>query len=303
MPVDFDPSEHHEVIPCGDSTAETELWESGRETEFASLVDDQNAPCHPTMDSSKWSCLRYLTDEQIRSRIPEEWGFHNGEQGHREVGDTEDNDYIHGVEAVPNVTDSAGPGFLKMRMTDRMKEVLYPWYTTDRHHAREHGVIGGGYTNSHVVQMEQLELDEAPEHVAIIREMRQVLQWWTNMQLRHTSTFGIRIYKRDSMLVDHFDIASTHIASAVLQIGQDVDTNGGWPLEVKTLDGRTAEVYLQPGEMVLYEGARLKHGRPMRLRGNEFANIFSHFAPLYDWVDPHSTNPNVIFDSGRRDEL
>lgn len=34
--------------------------------------------------------------------------------------------------------------------------------------------------------------------------------------------------------------------------------------------GTGRQVYMQPGEMVLYEGARIHHGRPMRLKGNEF---------------------------------
>ena len=57
---------------------------------------------------------------------------------------------------------------------------------------------------------------------------------------------------------------------------QEVDDDGGWPLEVLLPGGRVGEVYLQPGEMVLYEGAWLRHGRPMRfkvrqakLHGNE----------------------------------
>jgi hypothetical protein len=37
---------------------------------------------------------------------------------------------------------------------------------------------------------------------------------------------------------------------------------------------------------VLYEGARLKHGRPLRLKGDEFGNIFSHFAPIEWRVSP-----------------
>jgi prolyl 4-hydroxylase len=89
------------------------------------------------------------------------------------------------------------------------------------------------------------------------------------------------------MLINHLDIASTHLASAVIQVGQELDTDGGWPLEVMNPDGTGAltEVYLQPGEMVLYEGARLKHGRPMRFKGEEFGNIFTHFAPV-DWKGP-----------------
>ena len=71
---------------------------------------------------------------------------------------------------------------------------------------------------------------------------------------------------------------ATHIASAVLQIAQDVDE--GWPLEILDHHGNAALIYLQPGEMVLYEGASFKHGRPMRFKGNMFANIFTHFAPF-----------------------
>jgi hypothetical protein len=51
-----------------------------------------------------------------------------------------------------------------------------------------------------------------------VKEMQQVLQWWTKMRLRHTSTFGVRVYRRDSMLINHVDRMDTHLASAVLQV-------------------------------------------------------------------------------------
>jgi hypothetical protein len=38
------------------------------------------------------------------------------------------------------------------------------------------------------------------------------------MRLRHTSTFGVRVYRRGSMLIDHVDRMDTHLASAVLQV-------------------------------------------------------------------------------------
>merc|ERR1712187_527940 len=82
------------------------------------------------------------------------------------------------------------------------------------------------------------------------------------------------------MLINHLDRKDTHVVSAVLQVAQQDDEESGWPLEVRHphKDG-AFEVYLQPGQMVLYEGARLLHGRPMRFRGDEFANLFLHFAP------------------------
>lgn len=157
----------------------------------------------------------------------------------------------------------------------------------------DHGTIAGGYTNNDVVKIDKIELDKFRQiHSGIVKEMQQVLQWWTKMRLRHTSTFGVRVYRRDSMLIDHVDRMDTHLASAVLQVAQEVDDDGGWPLEVLLPDGKAGEVYMQPGEMVLYEGAWLRHGRPMRLKGKEFANIFTHFAPL-DWRGPNEPDaPN-----------
>ena len=172
-----------------------------------------------------------------------------------------------------------------MTMTDKLKEICMEWYQMRRNDSLiPHGVIAGGYTNNHVVNFDKVDLDRfRAVHSAIVREMQQVLQWWTKVRLRHTSTFGVRVYRRDSMLINHVDRMDTHLASAVLQIHQEVDDDGGWPLEVLLPDGRAAEVYLQPGEMVLYEGA-WPCGRPMRFKGTEFA-LFSSLAPL-DWRGP-----------------
>ena len=87
------------------------------------------------------------------------------------------------------------------------------------------------------------------------------------------------------MLIDHVDRMDTHLASAVIQIDQRVDADGGWPLELLLPNKTVAEVYTQPGEIILYEGAWLRHGRPMRFKGDEFANVFSHFSPP-DWKGP-----------------
>merc|ERR1711988_1930931 len=145
-----------------------------------------------------------------------------------------------------------------------------------------HPPIPGGYTNSRDVALTKIDLDDfRPVQRAVANEMQEILEWWTGRELTHTSTFGVRIYHRGSMLIDHVDRADTHLASAVIQIAQEVDEDGGWPLEVLDDEGNAYEVFLQPGEMVLYEGARLRHGRPMRFQGTEFANIFSH---LHRWI-------------------
>lgn len=134
--------------------------------------------------------------------------------------------------------------------------------------------------------MSKLNLDKYPNvRMTIVKEMQQIMQWWTQARVKHTSTYGVRIYHRGSMLINHVDRVDTHLASAVLQVAQDVDEDGGWPLEVLLGNRTVGEVYLQPGEMVLYEGAWLRHGRPMRFKGNSFSNIFTHFAP-FEWKGP-----------------
>eukprot|EP00658_Telonema_sp_P-2_P020405 TRINITY_DN18069_c0_g1_i3.p1 TRINITY_DN18069_c0_g1~~TRINITY_DN18069_c0_g1_i3.p1 ORF type:complete len:127 (-),score=22.18 TRINITY_DN18069_c0_g1_i3:104-484(-) len=121
-------------------------------------------------------------------------------------------------------------------------------------------------------------MDHFPEiRTMLIEELQPILEWWASGRLEHTSTYGLRIYKRDAMLINHVDRRDTHIVSAVIQVLQKVDEDGGWPLEVVGDDGTVHEVYLQPGEMVLYEGARHLHGRPMRLKGDYFGNIFTHY--------------------------
>merc|ERR1719471_957042 len=103
-----------------------------------------------------------------------------------------------------------------------------------------------GYMNDRAVKMDKINLDKFPlQHQGIIREMQQIGQWWSGIRLRHTSTFGIRIYRRGSMLINHVDRSSTHIISAVLQIGQEVDEDGGWPpaLFFRIMQGLQKSIY------------------------------------------------------------
>ncbi len=73
----------------------------------------------------------------------------------------------------------------------------------------------------------------------------------------------------------HVDKAATHILSAILQIDQKVREE--WPLLLIDFEGRREKIYLKPGEMVLYESAKLPHGRQVPLNGTYYDNIFVHF--------------------------
>ena len=82
---------------------------------------------------------------------------------------------------------------------------------------------------------------------------------------------------QNAVLINHVDVRETHVASAILQVAQQTDV--GWPLELIEPDGSVIEVYMQPGQMLLYEGSRVPHGRPRRSEGDAFANVFVHYKP------------------------
>lgn len=119
-----------------------------------------------------------------------------------------------------------------------------------------------------------------------------------------TSVYGIRIYHNNSVLTPHVDRLPL-VSSAIINVAQDVDED--WFLEVYDHNGvgmltfRTAanrllilhclshadsfvcaahNVTMEPGDLVLYESHSVIHGRPFKMKGNFYANIFVHFEPL-----------------------
>jgi prolyl 4-hydroxylase len=131
-------------------------------------------------------------------------------------------------------------------------------------------------------------------------------QAWTGQPQSSTSVYGIRIYQNNSILAPHVDRLPL-VSSAILNVAQDVDEP--WFLEVYDHQGhgtsvrfvldasRTALYYgelnpcsfshyaahnvsMDAGDLVLYESHSIIHGRPFRMHGKFYANIFIHFEPL-----------------------
>jgi hypothetical protein len=240
-------------------------------------------PCNKNIPSKHWGhCIVYLNKDEAMKRDSIQYGFSIMDKPvNRTIGAHEDFD-SHNVRKMHTQSRvTHGPGFKIMKMPDELIELLKPFFdsTYNSEFTVLHKPIPGEFTNIRSVPMDKIEINDFPQVKAeIIEYMQPILEEWTQQRLKHTSTFGVRIYKRDSMLINHIDKWDTHIASAVLQIAQDVDE--GWPLEILDRYGNVALIYLQPWEMVLYEGSYFKHGRPMRFKGNMFANIFTHFAPF-----------------------
>jgi hypothetical protein len=95
------------------------------------------------------------------------------------------------------------------------------------------------------------------------------------------------------------DSKGTHIISAILHVDEEYPSAAEhWPLQIIDHQEKVHEVLLKPGEMVLYESAKvgaigssmfslicsssstkLIHGRPKPFQGTGYWNLFCHFRP------------------------
>ena len=74
------------IPPCGSvvedaAAAEAALRANSRAAEFEALAHkNEDYPCLPANRSGSWSCVRYLTTEDVARRDPREYGFQPGEK-------------------------------------------------------------------------------------------------------------------------------------------------------------------------------------------------------------------------------
>jgi hypothetical protein len=256
-----------------------------RQFDFDSLVITDLA-CNHSVRDEKWMCLQPAPS---RASWPKErYGFQPDEAkatgSYRKPFQTED----QMDQLKPPKFSKSESGYLVLKMPDELFQVVKTAY--------EHGRIsqekppGMHYSNSGIgaVQWNIVSLDAMIQtRTWVAHFVHAIADWWVDFKyhLEFKACYGIREYQRNAMLIDHRDTTATHIISAILQVDQEAEE--GWPLYIEDhkRSGGTKdtteynEVYLQPGYMLLYEGARYFHGRPRRFNGTRFANIFVHFKP------------------------
>ena len=178
-------------------------------------------------------------------------------------------------EYIPNYT---APGFSKKQLPKAAYQQIINFYLANKSQTRDEHVPGDFIYNEKkgAKSSTLVELPSALRQ-SIHDTMKPLMEEWCGETLEPTYVYGIRVYKDKAILKSHRDRLETHIISAIINVDQEV--NEDWPLVIEDNYYREHHVLLKPGEMVFYEGGRLKHGRPIRLNGKSFANIFCHFKP------------------------
>ena len=113
--------------------------------------------------------------------------------------------------------------------------------------------------------------------------MKHIHEKWSGVKLIPNNAYGLRVYRNQSNLQMHIDESSTHIISSILHVGHDAEGDP-WPLVIESFDGSTNEVFLETGDMLLYESSKCFHGRPKRYNGKWYSSLFTHYYPA-DWDD------------------
>jgi GNAT superfamily N-acetyltransferase len=141
--------------------------------------------------------------------------------------------------------------------------------------------------------IEQDDLNNIAHH-----QLQGVVEKWCDMPLIPVGAYGIRAYQRGALLEFHLDKPRTHPIGVVMNVHQQLDAP--WPLMlIEPWSGKRHEINLEPGQLLLYESARMIHGRPLPLQGGHVASLLFHYKPV--WWDRHTHLFDAIEDAIDRD--
>lgn len=188
-------------------------------------------------------------------------------------------------EFVPCYTPS---GITKIKMPEELFKRVLAFYNENRGDLADEHVDGGfifsGSGKGRTDRASSSLVNLTPTLRKEVHDtLKPLMEDWCGKSLDPTFVYGIREYHNGAILKMHRDRIDTHIISAIINVDQETALD--WPLVIEDNYYRTHQIMMKPGEVILYEGGRLLHGRPIMFEGQSFANMFVHFKPT-DYVAP-----------------
>ena len=176
---------------------------------------------------------------------------------------------------IPSYTEV---GFSKQKLPKDIHAKINKFYKSNLANKQEENVAGGYIQNVKEDKESSITI-ELPEELRseIHSSIQGLIEEWSGMKLLPTYVYGVRMYLDGAILNSHKDREETHIIGTIINIDQKVRND--WYLEIEDHQKNLHKVLLEPGEMIFYESATLKHGRPEPLSGEYYSNIFCHYMP------------------------
>jgi prolyl 4-hydroxylase len=178
-------------------------------------------------------------------------------------------------ELIANIPRLTRAGFKRMLFAPHLVEAMQQFHrdTPQVPEARDWHLVG--LNDDHNPCLMQTLPEDLK--VQIHQSIQPVAEEWSGRKITPTYVYGIRTYVRGASLRMHRDRnQGTHVVSAIINVAQQCDQP--WLLHLEAPDHGLFHLSMRPGELLLYEGARLLHGRPDPLEGDSYSNCFVHYA-------------------------
>lgn len=249
-------------------------------------VNDYGVDCSFPVHSFEFRCDHPFADD--RKQAYEDFmagcrDYYGPKKGDR-CGATEADRIEMSVRQPQSMVNFTDTGFKKIKAPKEVMELLYAHWERNKDQKKpEVWPAGNTYVNHWESPTYMLSVEDTGLRgggFALKQKIwdaaKRTIEEWTQMELRPTSMYGVRVYTEGAVLNPHVDRLPL-VSSCIVNVAQDVDED--WILEVIDRQGRAVNVTMEPGDMVLYESGSLIHGRPFPLKGRFYANIFIHFEP------------------------
>lgn len=187
------------------------------------------------------------------------------------------------IETLPAFTHK---GFVKMKVPKELWKLVQKMYSEvkdniveEKFQGKEDFIPGQGNT------ADIMSLETVPDlKLDLHNSLLPLHKAWCNQNIEPTFIYGIRSYNKGATLTQHVDRIETHHISSIIMVDKDLscgcknkDLGGDWALQIQDHDGNWNDVYLEPGEMVLYESAKCSHGRDKPFEGKYYRNMYVHY--------------------------
>ena len=107
-----------------------------------------------------------------------------------------------------------------------------------------------------------------------------IVQEFAGTELLFTTGFGPRVYLRGHVLMGHVDKYPTHTFGVSIPLFADEQ----WDLHLMDMsvksDHTVHTATLNIGDLIVYEGVRMLHGRMEPYSGDHYCNIYFHYQPV-----------------------
>ena len=176
---------------------------------------------------------------------------------------------------IPSYTEI---GFTKEKLPAEIHNKIINFYKSNLSNKQEENVAGGYIQNAKEDKESSITI-ELPDQLRdeIHLSIQDQLEEWSGIKLLPTYVYGVRTYLDGAILNSHKDRKETHIIGTIINIDQKVRED--WYLEIEDHQKNIHKILLEPGEMIFYESATLKHGRPEPFSGDYYSNVFCHYMP------------------------